>query len=258
MSALKGQQLVIICLGVRASEDVQNCIAAAAAKAGVPFMMPNLFGYPLPDSPPKDDPYVGRMLTRLRGPRDAGVKNTLVMSCGFWYHWSLALGNQWFGISIKDRKVVFFDGGKRPITVSTWDQCGRALAALLSMPESQVAAKFVQPDGDVLISSFHVSQRDMLDSLNRVMGLTDADWDISHETTEQRIKDGAAELALSQATGGPPLGFAKMLYARVFNASNPSANFEGTANKVLGLPQEDLDKCTKETVEMVQNGWSPF
>jgi len=27
---------------------------------------------------------------------------------------------------------------------------------------------------------------------------------------------------------------------------------------VLGLKREDLDECTKRTVEMVESGWNPF
>ncbi|KAJ5803616.1 uncharacterized protein N7503_006066 [Penicillium pulvis] len=254
VNALKGQQFLAITLGVQAPSDLHAKIAAAAGKAGVTYVMPNTFGYPV-DSASATGPYDKLVVDRI-GDANNGVSLAVPFCCGFWYEWSLATGEQWFGFTIKDRKVTFFDDGKRTVTVSTWDQCGRAFAALFSLPESGSSPSLTDFKKGVHIYSFQVSQRDMLDSLNRVLGTVDSDWEIRYEPISKRIKDGAEELA-----NGVFTGFAKMLYGNVFRADNDKSDYASTlmvANEALALPKEDLDEATKRTVDMVEGGWSPF
>jgi hypothetical protein len=251
---LRGQQFLAITLGVHAPEDLHKRITTAAGKAGVSYIMPNAYGYPV--NVKSDDVYGQTVLNRIDDTKN-GVSSCITLPCGFWYEWSLATGEQWFGFTIKDHKVTFFDDGKRTITVSTWEQCGRAFAAFLSLPETGVSScvsDFI--DSELRIFSFQVSQRDMLDNLHRVLGTSDTDWEIKYESVEQRIKDGQEELAQ-----GDFRGFAKTLYGEVFLSSNSNSNFAGnmaTVNDVLGLPKEDLDKATRRTVAMVNAGWNPF
>lgn len=256
INALKGQQFLAITLSVRAPQDLHKKIADAAGKAGIPLIMPNAYGYPVaPEGPQEGDAYGKVAIDRVEETKN-GISSSIKLSCGFWYEWSLATGEQWFGFTIKDRKVTFFDDGKRVITVSTWDQCGRALVALLNLPESGPSPSLGDyKNGGCSIYSFRVSQRDILDSLHRVLGTTDSDWEITYESVEKRIKDGADELSQGQVTG-----FAKTMYGRVFRDSNEMSDFaaKGSDNDLLGLPREDLDEATKRTVEMVENGWNPF
>ncbi|KAJ5181596.1 hypothetical protein N7449_011743 [Penicillium cf. viridicatum] len=257
VKALTGQQFLVITLGVQAPEDLHTRIATAAAKAGVPYIMPNAYGYPISPEGVKDtDSYGKRVVTRIADAQ-TGASSSVTLPCGFWYEWSLACGEQWFGFTIKDRKVTFFDNGTRTVSVSTWDQCGRALAALLSLPESGATPALADfKNKDVLINSFRISQRDMLDSLHRVSGTTDSDWEISHESVAKRLADGTEEFAKGAFTGIP-----KMLYASVFSPTNQESDFAGTmelANDVLKLPKEDLDEATQRVIDMVAGGWSPF
>ncbi|KAJ5921651.1 hypothetical protein N7454_009125 [Penicillium verhagenii] len=252
INALKGQQFLAITLGVRAPEDLHAKITTAAGKAGVTYIMPNTYGYPA--NPDSDDAYEKSVLTRINDANN-GVSSGITLSCGFWYEWSLATGEQWFGFTIKDRKVTFIDDGKRTLTVSTWDQCGRAFAAFLSLPEAG-HSPCVRDFNDVPIYSFQVSQRDMLDSLHRVLGTKDSDWEIKYEPVSRRIKDGAEEMAKGIFTG-----LAKVLYGGVFRVDNSRSDYASTlsvANETLGLPKEDLDEATKRAVEMVEGGWNPF
>jgi hypothetical protein len=257
IKALEGQQFLIITLSVRAPPDLHGRITAAAGKAGVPYIMPNAYGNPVnPDGIKEYDVYSSSTLERINDVHNAG-SSSIYLPCGFWYEWSLACGEPWFGFTIKDRKVTFFDDGKRILSVSTWNQCGRAIAGLLSLPEAGETPSLAQFKNDkVLINSFRVSQRDMLDSLHRVLGTTDDDWEISYETSEKRIADGAAELAQ-----GIFSGFAKMLYGGAFLPANQESDFAGTmelANGILGLPKEDLDEATRRVVDMIQDNWNPF
>lgn len=219
--------------------------------------MPNAFGNPVSMDGANEHEVMGKIMIERVKEAQNGISSSITMPCGFWYEWSLALGEQWFGFTIKDRKVTFFDDGRRVITVSTWDQCGRALASLLSLPESGATPSLAQfKNKEVLISSFRVSQRDMLDSLHRVLGTTDTDWEITYETSQKRIEDGAAEMADGKLTG-----FAKMLYGGGFLSTNEQSDFAANmelANEVLHLPKEDLDEATQRAVDMLVGGWNPF
>jgi hypothetical protein len=184
------------------------------------------------------------------------------LACGTWYEWSLALGDAWFGFQIKDRKVTFFDNGKTIVNVSTWELCGRAVAALLNLPESESGASPSLSDWKnepVYIRSFRVSQRDMLDSLHRVLNTTDEDWVISYEPAAKRAQDGLEEFS----NKGIITGMAKNMYAKLFIRSKAGEldypkGPKGLANKVLGLPEESLDGATKRAVKMVESGWNPL
>ena len=256
VEALRGQQFLIITLAVRAPPDTHAKIVEAAVKAGVSYIMPNAFGLDIYNRKLCDDqPHSAGSIEKCEHIERLGA-SYIVMICGFWYEWSLALGEQWFGFDIKNRKVTFFDDGNTRINASTWRQCGRALASLLSFPESGASPAVSEwKNKGLYLSSFRVSQRDMLDSLHRVVGTTDKDWEITHEETTQRYQDGLAELKRGIFTG-----FAKAMYTRVFypNGDGDYESSKGLANGVLGLPKEDLDEATKRAVEMVEGGWNPF
>ncbi|KAJ5519713.1 hypothetical protein N7463_000166 [Penicillium fimorum] len=257
IKALDGQQFLVITLSARAPQDLHGRITAAAGKAGVPYIMPNAYGYPLSPESVKDyDTYGKTILSRVAEAQN-GVSSSVTLPCGIWYEWSLACGEQWFGFTINDRKVTFFDDGARTVSVSTWNQCGRALAALVSLPESGSTPALADfKNKEVPINSFRVSQRDMLDSLHRVLGTTDSDWEIRHESVAKRLADGAEELAKGDFTG-----YAKMLYGSLFSKTSEAGDFARTmqlANDILGLPKEDLDEATKRVADMVAGGWVPF
>lgn len=252
---MKGQQFLVITLGVRVPEDLHGKIAKAAGKAGVPYIMPNVYGGDVQNTKLGEETMYGpRSQQAIADVMNAGA-SYIVMCCGFWYEWSLALGEQWYGFDIKNKKVTFFDDGTTKISSSTWNQCGRALAALLSLPESGASPSLADfKNKHFYLTSFTVSQRDMLDSLNRVMGTTDKDWEITSEPTAERYQKGLEEMKKGIFTGFP-----KAMYTRVFypNGGGDFA-YRGLSNDVLGLPKEDLDDATRRAVDMVHSGWSPF
>jgi hypothetical protein len=145
--------------------------------------------------------------------------------------------------------VTFYDDGMKKINTSTWELCGEAVAKLLSLPihSLQPSLENWKNEG-VYISSFLVSQRDILDSLHRVLGTTDADWKISYEPSEKRLKEGQEEFKQ-----GNFLGFAKALYAGVM--ASDKADYETgheSDNEKLGLSKESLDEATKRAVGMAE------
>ncbi|KAK4945609.1 hypothetical protein LTR10_015228 [Elasticomyces elasticus] len=106
----------------------------------------------------------------------------------------------------------------------------------------------------IYINSFKISQRDMLNSLHRVLGTTDQDWQLDFEPTDQRFKRGLDDLK-----SGIMYGFPTASYARIFtpNGDGDFSSKWGTSNEVLGLPREDSDEVTKTVVEMIEGGCRP-
>ncbi|KAH8198975.1 hypothetical protein TruAng_006852 [Truncatella angustata] len=87
------------------------------------------------------------------------------------------------------------------------------------------------------ISSFTLNQRELLDSVNRLLGKTDDDRKNSYQPAAERSKEGQEELAKGDGTG-----FLKALYARTFFPTGEGV-FE-THNNILKLPKEDLAEAT--------------
>lgn len=264
VEALSGQDFLVITLSGVAPGEVHSKITTAAGKAGVRYIMPNLYAYDANSDEWRSlEEKLGRIqkvMTMMDTERTRDVQDSraisIKLSCGFWYEWSLACGDISFGFNIKDRKVTFFDDGRYVIDVSTWNQCGRALAALLNLPESGASPSLSDfKNKNVPVLSFRISQRDMLDSLHRVLGTTDADWEISSKSPEEQIRENEEKL-----DKGDHIGIVKMLYASIFVKSNKASDYAAlypTANNILGLPEEDLDEATKRAVDMVESGWTP-
>lgn len=174
------------------------------------------------------------------------------MACGFWYEFSLGGTADRYGFDFKERSVTFFDDGTAKINTSTWAQCGRAVAAFLSLkwlPDDELdnTSTISNWDNDVFyISSFLVSQLDMFESVKRVTGTTDSDWIISHESSAERYKEGVEAMKK-----GDLKGFVRFMYTRMFFPSG-GGDYEsgkGLQNAILGLPKEDLDEATKQGIQ---------
>ena len=104
------------------------------------------------------------------------------------------------------------------------------------------------------ISSFLVSQRDMLDSILRVTGDKEADWIIESEPSEARLKRGQKALQ----DGDFATGYQTCMYTRVFFKDGSGDFSQKLDNEKLGLKEENLDEATKQAVEMVKNGYNYF
>ncbi|KAF7316196.1 NAD(P)-bd-dom domain-containing protein [Mycena indigotica] len=244
VEALKGQDLLVITLGVSAREEggaVDTKLINAAAKAGVPYIMPNAYG---PD--PLNEGFVRTALTAPAALIEKlGVSKWIALSTGFWYELSLASGS--FGIDVEEHTAKILDDGNTKITVSTWDQCGRAFAALLSLQRLREDENDKAPvledwaNKVVYFSSFRVSQNDIFESAKRVTGTSESDWRIESIPSAVQYND-----ALEAVKKGDRSAFTRLLYARVlFPTGEGDHTRHGLANEALGLTEEDLDEATK-------------
>ncbi|GIK02047.1 hypothetical protein Aspvir_006090 [Aspergillus viridinutans] len=244
VAALQNQQFLIITLSVTAPKDTQSKLIQAAAKAGVPYVMPNCYGVDITNEKLRKESLAGDPVRQACAEiEETGVSVWVALVCGFWYEFSLATGPEWFGFDFKEKKVTFYDDGSTKINVSTWEQCGRAVAAFL---------KFKELPEDENDSS---PTRDMFESWKRITGDKDEDWTIEYEPTAERYQRG-----IERMQKGDRRGFAQALYARVFypNGGGDYESRRGLDNAVLGLPKEDLDERTKRAKEMFESGYSYF
>ncbi|KAH6988972.1 oxidoreductase CipA [Ilyonectria sp. MPI-CAGE-AT-0026] len=255
VAALEGQQFLIITMALTAPRDSQDKLIRAAAKAGVPYVMPNWYGVDFANKELLADcPFPPQLTGTTALIEELGVSSWVILSCGMWYEYSLSVGLDTFGIDIKNREVIWIDEGETMINVSSYRQCGRAISGLLSLEEiptqggdaSRSLSQF--SNNVVYISSFRLSQKDIFESVKRVTGTSNADWKFSKETAAGRWKEAADRIQK-----GDWSAFLKQLYSRVFFPDG-SADIKGkrVANHdLLRLPLEDLDGLTKAAMVLV-------
>jgi len=255
VEALRGQDALIITMGVTAPKDQESKLIEAAAEANVPWVFPNEWSPDMANESLAKEALVGGEKKKHRElVAKLGKSSWIAVSTGFWYEWSLALGAA-YGIDIVNRTVTLFDEGETRISTSTFPQVGRAMASLLSLK--------VHPDGEddnspcldrfrngyVYVASFTVNQKEMLESVLRVTQTTLDDWKVTKEPVRERYTAG-----MEQMKKGDRMGFVKVLYARVFYPDD-SGNVEktrGLSNDLLGLPKEDIDEYTKIAIQRVE------
>lgn len=97
----------------------------------------------------------------------------------------------------------------------------------------------------VYVKSFTVSQKDMLESVMRVTGTDEVDWHITKQSSQERYDSG-----MKAMQEGDRSGFVRMMYTRVFfpDGSGDHESRRGVANRLLGLPEEDIDEATRAAV----------
>lgn len=257
IAALQGQQFLFISLGTLVPQQVLSNIIKAAGQAGVPYILPNIFTNDYENEELRAEDLVSSVaLTRSKEVEDAG-SSWIALVCGFWFEWSIALGEHGYGIDTKNKTATLFDDGKTYINTSTFAQTGRAVAELLSLPESGASPSLSDWKNKPLhVASFKVNQREMLDSVQRVTGTSDKDWQIGSEPAQQRYERGLGDFKQGKITG-----FVQALYSRVFYKGRGGGDYEtvrGLDNAKLGLPREDLDVETKNAIDMIKAGFSPF
>ena len=263
VETLKGQQALVITMKTGQTEQILKLVRAAA-KAGVDWIMPNEYS---PDvrantSFGNESLLLPNVLKQQEEIEKQGVSSWIALTNGFWYPYSLVQAPQAYGFDFKNKTAYMIDGGNLKLNTSTWDQCGRAVARLFSLPvlpqdaNDKSATISHWRNNQVHVSSFFISQKDMLDSILRVTGEKEADWTIVNENAQERYKQGQALLKEGGASTGK--GYIQCMYTRIFYDDGSGQFNDNMDNEKLGLPKEDLDEATKEGMEMVENGYNYF
>ena len=239
VSALQGQDVLILQLGFGGLAS-QSILIAAAAKAGVQWVLPTEFGSDHSARLAQDLPMM-TMKNQFReqaeklGMRWIGVINNP------WFDWSLK--QDLWGIDIPARKAVLYNGGNVKFNATTLSGVGRSVAALLSLPDDKLHA---YDNRFVYLSCFYTTQNEILQSVLRATGDKESDWEITHSTTEERLKEDEALIA-----GGNPMGFIKGFYAQHlhegFGGDYQSKALNDAA--ILGVKGGSLDAAVQSVVD---------
>lgn len=262
VDGLKGHDFLIITMSTLAPRDTQTKLINAAAKAGIKWIMPNEFSPMFGDDEAlgKSIGFYDRAASTRKQIEDLGMNWTSLV-CGFWYEFSLAGSPARYGFDLGNKKLTLFDDGETKINTSTWPQCGRAVANLLGLKifpqdetdKSPTLSQFMNKP--LCISSFLVSQKDMLASVLRVTGSKESEWSITSEPAEARFEE-----AINMTKSGNRTAFQVSMYTRVF-FKDGRGDYEKDgrlANEALSLPRENLDEFTRIAVMMAESGEAAY
>ncbi|KIW18466.1 hypothetical protein PV08_02754 [Exophiala spinifera] len=247
VGALTGQEVLIIALGFTASHKYQPLFIKAAAEAKVQYVLPTEFGSDTTNPkiieyhPSAHEKVAARKLVE-----ELGVSSWIAIICSSWYDWNTKGG--YFGIDIKAKRAVLFDGGEQKTVLSTIPFAALATAKVLSLPktamvEGKPSLEWYR-NKPVFVNCFRVSQKDMLASIQKVVGA--GGWEISQKPTMTHYTEGKERLAK-----GDFMGILNLLSASQF-MDGVGTSLSGPQQKeILGLPPVDFDETTRQIVEDV-------
>lgn len=259
VAALRGQQFLIITLSVKAPPETHAALVRAAGKAGVPYVMPNGYGSdPANEALMRDDRLGGAGVKVKCAEIEAAGCGWVAMVCGFWFEYSLVVGAVCLGFDHAEKKVTLYDAGETKVNMTTFEQCARAVAALVSLKELPEDEDDEEPTVSrwrnklLYVASFRVSQREMLESWKRVTG---EEWTVENQPSEERYRKG---LEIMQDPAMAHMGAALATFARIFypDGSGDYESSRGLANGLLGLPKEDLDEQVRVAKKMLDDGYA--
>ncbi|CAJ2512637.1 Uu.00g007560.m01.CDS01 [Anthostomella pinea] len=235
-SALKGQDALIMALNYNVYA-AQIPLIKAAAKAGVPYIVPAEFGSDA--THPKLNAEIDLM--NVKAPfrkliEDLGVSSWIGVTNNPWVEFSMRLGV--YGIDLKNKTMRFFDDGNVKANFTTLTRVGETLAALFALPEEELEK---HKNAWLYTSSFYVSQRDLLASAARTTGTKEEDWAVSSVASDDVIAQSREAKAR-----GDMMGAAMALFALVFKEGyGGDYNAKVVDYKRFGLEPEELDEVMK-------------
>jgi hypothetical protein len=159
-----------------------------------------------------------------------------------------SLKGGFFGIDVKNRSATIYDGGSARFNTTMLPTVALAVARLLSLPVDSSSGPSLSDYANkfIYISSFHTTQREILDAVQKVTSTTDSDWTISQASAQEYIDEGNAKMGRGDFSG-----IVNLLYGAILKAGL-GGDFEsekGTSNKVLGLPEEDIVEVLKGIID---------
>lgn len=201
LAALKGIDAVVSAIATQ-SLETQTTIIDAAVDAGVKFFIPSEFG--LANTHPllrRDFPsYADKTAIQdhLENLRRQGKIDYALIFVGLFLDW----GMDGFVLDVKRKKVSFWDGGERPISMTTMASIGKAVVGVL---EGKVQGK-----REVRVKDINISQKRLYELATEVVGKDG--WEVKTIDTAQAMATASEKLA--KGTAG-----LDDIYAFVYRAS---------------------------------------
>jgi len=193
-SALKGMDILVITLSGQTPPEISYKLIDAASAAGVPWVIPNEWGFDVSrgDGTAGKDVFLGPPQLKIREYiKSKGNLSFIAVACGFWYEWSLAMPFA-FGIDFDEKTAILYDQGTTKIHISTWPQVGRIVSKLLSLPIKSKNGPCLEnyKNNSIYGTSFFACQKDLLESAMRVTKTKSEDWRITYEPSHERYAAG--------------------------------------------------------------------
>lgn len=136
-----------------------------------------------------------------------------------------------------------------PFNITTLRQIAAAIAACLTLPEAMIDAKFANKC--LYVSSFRMTQPELYSAVLRVMGTTEADWNIERKTTPQLIEEGH-----KMVKGGDSAGHFKIVFGVTYQQNMGGDYSRLLHNEMLGLGNEDLDEVLRHAIDNAKSEWA--
>lgn len=231
-AAMEGQDVVISMVGGIAAGDQQVFIDAALA-AGVKRFFPSEFG-PYSRNPefaalnPHVLPHKSATVDYLKS-KESEMSWTSVVT-GAFFDWAIQVG--FFGFDLASKTATLIDGGSSIFTTTTLLTIGKALVAILDHPDET-------ENHYVFLSSFNVSQKDILDVVEKVDGQR---WTIKHVTSEEVINRGKRRVAAGDFAGIMDLTTGGAFGKQALGDESQ----HGFWNDRLGLAKDDIEQVVRK------------
>lgn len=234
----KGQDVVVLMPPLSHIVSLQEPAIRAAAKSGVSYVLPAEYG---------PDPFATKLIEengllqakkKIRDLIDElGVSNWISVTVGVWL--DVNLSNGLWGIDIKSRKATLYPGAGGRVTTSSITHTGEAIAAVLSLPETDLASYRKQA---VYTPSFHTTHREMLNAVQRVTQTTDADWEIASRDVDDALKEFNERIS----QGDVMASYQKFILTHLMEGHGGDIEHKVDVAKLdrleqLGLKREDID-----------------
>jgi hypothetical protein len=189
--ALLNHDILIITLSVTTPPSVHSNLVTAASAAGIRYVIPNAYGFDFRNPALINDIDAAGLAHSYFSQIEGLGMAHFSLVCGFWYEWSLGVAS-FYGIDIAAKKAVWYDDGETKMNTSTWELCGNAVAGIVSLPIEELEGKW--RNNSFYVSSFRVSQREMLESVQRALGQSDKEWEVGGQTSKERFERSIKEM----------------------------------------------------------------
>ncbi|KAJ6790249.1 hypothetical protein PWT90_07263 [Aphanocladium album] len=238
-SAFKDQDVVVLMPPLSHLVSLQDPAVRAAAKVGVPYVFPSEFG---PDPFATELIEANGLLQAKKQVRDLieelGVSSWVSVAFGPWIEYGVGAGL--WGVDPKKRTATIWKGADGKANSSTVKFSGEALAAVLSLPEADLAKL---RNKAVYAPALRFSQRELLEAAKKVAG---GDWTVE----ERDVKDVQREYEAALAKGDEAAAFTKFFVTHLMEGMG--ADFEHKVDrelerklKSLGLGEESLEDAIR-------------
>lgn len=246
-STLSGQDALIIALNSRIPPECSINLVKAAAVAKVPYILPSEFGSdPTNEVPNLDVPLMAAKTAVRELITDLGESSWIGVVTNAWIDGALKMGHP-FSIDIRNRKAILLDGGDVKAPTTTVAQVGRAVAKLFSLPLEAEGEPSLDDfkNSFAYIKSFDMSQREILDGVQEVVGKEG--WEVREQDSTTYIQTGKDKLA-----AGDLSGLANLFYGFLYK-KEPHGYNGPPMNEILGLPKESFTEMVEGLVEALDS-----